>query len=167
MGRQVATAKSPTAWQEVNGLRAAINLDLELALPALQRRTGGVIQSERVNDLSPLWPESHLRDAILLGAKRFVKYCEQMRERYRPLTAEGDFRVSGPYRYKPTTDRVIGFQSDQYLLDHGKVTFYVVGDFVAEFGHLTPAITDDEVTETQRRAVDLWVAGERAGGNDI
>lgn len=51
---------------------------------------------QKVNDLSPLWPESHLRQKALHFAKKFID--DMKLQGYDLLTSEADVLVSGPYR---------------------------------------------------------------------
>lgn len=49
---------------------------------------------ERINDMPSLWPFSHLREAVLAGAKVFVSDLEK--RGWKLLTPEADMLVCGP-----------------------------------------------------------------------
>lgn len=158
--RQVETATSPRLWQPVRALTGSLTLDATVALPVLALRPGGQIRGETVNSLSPLPPERHFRELILLGARRFVAELAQKRERYRLITPEAELKVYGPYMHKDR-EGAGSFQGAEWVHPEA-LDFHLVGDFVAEFGHLVPDIQPEERRLVQTTTVAEWQRAEDA-----
>jgi hypothetical protein len=53
-------------------------------------------QRVKVNDLSPLWPENHVRELAVRNAQKFI--ADMKLQGYDLLTSEADVLVSGPFR---------------------------------------------------------------------
>ncbi len=156
------TPKSPRLWQEAKALRARLTVDTELALPVLRLREGYVIAGERINDLSPLPPERFLREKLMEGARLFVKRLAATRERYQLKTPEADMRIWGPTQvFEAQTEGAVTFTQDEWLNQEG-LNFFIVGDFVAEYGFLVPEITEAETKALRITTVKEWEAAEKA-----
>lgn len=69
-------------------LSAVVSCDRGLARRAYQR--------VKINDLSPLWPESHVRDLALRNARKFI--ADMRLQGYDLLTSEADVLLTGPKR---------------------------------------------------------------------
>ncbi len=156
------TPKSPRLWQKQTSLRARLSVDTELVLPTLRLRPGHVIAGERVNDLSPLPPERPFREAVMAGAQLFVRRLAATRERYSLLTPEADMRVWGPTQvFEAETDGAVAFRRDEWM-HQDQLNFFIVGDFVAEYGFLVPAVTEEETKALRIATVREWEAAEQA-----
>lgn len=172
----VETPKSPRVWQEVTQKRARATVETEVALPVLRARPTGQLRGERINDLSPLPPESHFRAAMLKACRIFVREQAKKRSRFVPTTPEADFRIYGPYQHydhRRSTNlgslwlpQGQGRQGDEWA-DPAAMDFLIIADFVAEYGFVTPLGSEAEAQSTASAAVAVWQAAERAAGNDI
>lgn len=77
--------------------RAVLSLEPSLVARSRCVPIGG-LKGPRINDLSPLWPASYLRDALLSGA---IKWVAAMRKQgFELLTSEASVRVWGPLKPK-------------------------------------------------------------------
>ena len=168
--RELAT--SPRLWQQVKALRGLLRIEAEVAIPALKARENMVIWGEKINDLSPLPPERHFRDAMMDGAKQFVAQMGRLRERYHLVTNEADLMIYGPGvdrgfgRSETDGMKVMATQEDEVKWPE-TFCFFIVGDFVAEFGHLVPHDSDEERHQIRVTSVAEWEAAEKAAERQL
>ena len=156
----VESAKAPRVWQPIRQLAGRITVDFELARPVLAMRPGYLIKGERINDLSPLPPETHFRAAMLRAARLFVDDLIKKPERYHLETPEADMLIYGPYQHRSHSGVAVGFEQDEWLFPEA-VDFQIVGDFVAEFGkNVEHGASLDDVPDDQRAKV-MSVSFER------
>ncbi len=160
----IETAKSPRIWQPVP-LTGSYTVDFDMAYPVLNARPQGRVLDERINDLSPLPPESHFRNFTFYCAKRFVQEMERKRERYHLHTAEGDLRIRGPFMTKDMTGTMHadGFEQHE-LLNPESVDFHITGMFVAEYGFWVEMPNEDERKKIQAVSFEQWKKAETAAG---
>lgn len=84
--------------RNVVDLRAVFTVDVGLVETIQRHSPGWVAQRIRVNDLSPLWPESLLRKPALEWARRFVE--DMVRRGFELAQNEADVWLSGPFLSK-------------------------------------------------------------------
>lgn len=114
------------------------------------------LRGVKVNDLSVLWPYSHLRSLALQGAKQFT--ADLAKRGYRLLTNEADVVVFGPYRGRgwqrqPSGDlKAIGRQEGEDPFPEA-VDFLLIGEFLATRGYV-PDEPTQALIERARRAAD-------------
>lgn len=163
LGPYRETAASPRIWEEPKPIKGRITVDSELAIPVLQTRPNGQILGERINDLSPLGPERHLREVLMVGAKLFVQQLARRRERYRLHTPESELRIWGPVQFLDLhATGAVPFALDEWLHPEA-LDFKIVGDFVAEYGFLVEPVTDEELKTLALATVATWRDAENAG----
>ena len=122
---------------------------------ALVFRSGvPTMRGVELNDLSPLWPMSMLRDELMKGAKKFV--ADMAKHGLELLTAEGSIHVYGPWKARGwdenatatqqtkhhvrgnslTVPKTVGRTADETKYP-GKVDFIFIADFLARRGVAT------------------------------
>ncbi len=124
------------------------------------------IRGVRVNDLSPLWPASHFRNAMLQAAAAFV--AGMARQGFELADHEGDIRVYGPYKPKPWEDALgstpmFGAMSDAsgHMTDTADILLYA--NFLASKGHTYQE--DHELLTAS--AGSLYDEAMKKTGNDV
>lgn len=157
----IETPDSPRIWQQVKQLAGRISVPYDLAWPVLKDRPNTIIYGERINDLSPLPPESHFRKAMLKAAQRFVDDLGKKRERYELTTNQADLLIYGPFQHREASLAPIGFQQDEMLFPD-TLDFQIVGDFKAQYGFLVPDVTPEETKHVQAVSVAQWRQAEAA-----
>jgi hypothetical protein len=167
----IETPQSPRLWEPVE-LTGNYVVDWDMAYPVMAarpaRRVHGVwleagqVWNERINDLSPLPPESHFRAFTLRCARKFVEEMAKKRARYQLVTQEGNLVIRGPYQHRDTvTPKPVGFQQDE-ILHPECLDFHITGTFLAEYGHLVEWMDDEaEAQKVQAVSFDLWREAER------
>lgn len=139
-------------WQPMEIPIRVFDIPYDLALPALQqhgtripnddpehpeRRFALVLYGVKLNDLSPLWPVAHFREAMMVAAKAGVRQLEAQEENYQLATPESDLRVYGPYAPRALHHHDNAFVRGTRGLNlavPGFSDFQIIGDYVAHWG---------------------------------
>lgn len=118
-----------TIWQPVR-LRGRFTVPFDM-IPPRQ------VKGEQINSFSPLWPESHFRDAAMTAAKIFVKHMGL--RGYQLVSNEGELWVFGPYHsrawdiHRNNQGDPFGRQAGENLFPEA-ADYLIIGDFVAKYG---------------------------------
>lgn len=89
---------------------------------------------ERINDMPSLYPFSHLREAVMAGAKVFVSDLEK--RGYKLLTPEADMLVCGPLQARDWSGAAdgnftaVGRQGGEHLIPD-KCDFMLQAEFLS------------------------------------
>lgn len=106
----------------------------------------------KLNDLSPLWPESRLRGEMMRAARVFVSDLEK--RGYRLLTNEADLAVCGPYEprapeaFEAQGQKAVGRAAGESVEPDGE-DYLIIGEFVAARGR----VLDEQTQALYRRAL--------------